>query len=134
MFFFKQVGNPSDKLYEVSKFMKAIFQLDSTSEAEITTEEEYDDLDNEEETSSIGSNIRMNVRIRQVDVRRDVVDFGRCFLAGSIAGGALGRNSAVGVCDVLTRALDRFAGCSHAYDICIECAKDLMRAGKASEE
>lgn len=104
-----------------------MLQLDSTIEVDDTTEEEDEDLENDGETKFHRKRMRIKFRINHVEVRFAVIDFGRCFLADSIAGGALRRVSTAGICVVLSSALDRFAGCNHGDDVCLDCAKDLMR-------
>lgn len=76
----------------------------------------------------------------QVDVRRTLVDFERCFACGSIAGGSLRNEDSRGHCASLFNALEKFSSCTRTVhdeelgDVCVQCEADILQKGKEFEE
>lgn len=77
----------------------------------------------------------MSLCISNIDVRRTVIEFGRCFLSGSIAGRSLRISTSIAVAMKLLSAFTRFSMCNHSSKIVFsECRKYLLLAGYLAEQ
>ena len=88
----------------------------------------------------------MRQKIGHIDVRRTLIDFGRCFCSGSIAGGALRDENSIPHAINVRNAFHKFSFCgNNAKDsfiaesrnnspICIECFSKLNESSTMSED
>ena len=129
--FFRHNGSAADEAFEVANYLASSFTVSGMTNPISNTDDE--DLD--EETPIQKGKIRIKHKINDIDVRRTVVDFGRCFGSGSIAGEALRNESSLERCIILRDALRRFGNCNHSAPrsdpgTCLDCALMLSRAGR----
>lgn len=121
----------------IAKFMNAGF-LDITNTANDNGEEGESDED-----YSLGARcLRFRHKLSSIDVRRTMIEFGRCFAVASIPGGALRNAESVPQASILEKELRRFSDCKHltipggAYnsDICQPCAQRLLGISRRVDE
>ena len=83
----------------------------------------------EDETSKAPPNgsISLRNKIEDTDIRRTVIQFGRCFISGSIAGFIMRRERSIPAARISAKALTDFSGCSHlpTSEICDGCVNFL---------
>lgn len=136
--FFKQEDYAVGESLEVGPFIATCFSLKSIVFPESLAEEDVGS-GMEDEPSKKGV-IRVKHNIPDVEVQRTIVDFGRYFCSGSLAGGSLRRSNSTVPCRNMSSALEIFASCTHnVYDdeteaICDECARRLLAVGSRYEE
>ena len=84
-------------------------------------------------TSTAGS-LLMSHQIENFDVRCTILEFGRCFCSGSIAGGVLRNSHTLQLAISIRAALEKFASCSHCGGlnvngetsrVCTDCITNL---------
>ena len=89
--------------------------------------------DNSDEDSGSGKWI-VSHKLSDIDIRRTLIEFGRCFVSGSISGRALGSNESSNQALEFSNELAKFSSWSNdkpiSYD---ECRKNLFVVGKKVE-
>jgi len=133
---FEYGGGINDEAFVVGKFMNACFCLCQNDEHRTDGDESDDDMD------IAAKRMRFRHKFGDVDIRRTLIEFGRCFLVGSIAGGALRNTLSVSLASILSSELRRFFSCAHVnvapeYNdspVCETCSKNLYKAGQRTEE
>ena len=116
--------------------------------SEESTERQVEESSDDEDACHAGNDtcpvsIRLKHKIRHVDVRRTIIDVGRCFCSGSIAGGALRDESTILHAVNLKRALQTFSICSHNVKfggndelvdipVCTSCCTGICEAGNTA--
>ena len=74
-------------------------------------------------------------RIRVNDVRRTLVEFGRCFLSCSVVGGSLQATRSITAASKLSEEFDRYTQSNNDDKIVrSDCRKNLLLAGTSTEE
>ncbi len=80
-------------------------------------------------------------KFKNVELQRKIVDFGRCFLAGSISRGSMRKSTSIQKLEALCWILYQFSKCTHLNSsyvhctACLSCSKDLSNiAVRAGEE
>jgi len=134
---FDYAGGIAHESFVVEKFMNACFALCSNTNSENNGDDDSDG-DNHIQPRSL----RVRNKFSNADVRRTLIEFGRCFVVGSIPGGLLRNSLSVDVSNMLSSALRRFFSCNHmeitttAIDaaICQACCRSLFQAGRRAEE
>ena len=71
-------------------------------------------------------------KIHDLEIRRSLIEFGRCFLSGSIPGGVLRMTSSGSEARKLSDAFVTFASCSHDNGglVCASCAQELYNKAR----
>jgi len=85
---------------------------------------------------------RFRHKLSGIDVRRTIVEFGRCFAVGSIPGGVLRNVNSVSAASDIHEALRRFSSCNHSQSeatllstpVCETCAERLLQCGRRMDE
>ena len=96
---------------------------------------EVDNANSDDELNENPGKIVVTFILRDIDVRRTLVEFGRCFLSGSIAGGSLRKTQSINVAADLSKEFTSFAECVHEVgNVCQDCRTKLLSAGYSSEE
>ncbi len=91
--------------------------------------------DSDDQIVEVPGKIHFLDKIHDVNVRRTVLEFGRCFLSGSIAAGCLRGVDSIPVALKLSQALKSFSTCIHAQQgICYACRGNLLQVGNSAEE
>ena len=98
----------SDEAYLASSLLKECFSIYN-----LVSDVEQDGGISDHEVAEISGRIIMKYRIRDIDVRRTIVEFGRCFLSGPIVGGSLRSFSSISAAQRLSEELIRFSKCNH---------------------
>lgn len=96
---------------------------------------ELDNANSDDELVEAPGKLAISFIIRDIDVRRTIIDFGRCFLSGSVAGGALRDTKSLAAATYLAAEFIRFSSCVHENDkVCLACREKLLTAGYSYEE
>jgi len=137
--FFTETDNTNDETYVVRKFISLCLAITSSADIAVDEEDEYNDDAFQEFTGKL----ILRHKFLDVDLRRTIVDFGRCFGSGSIAGGALRDYKSEVITESIISSLRSFAQCFHPMGesagafinrpICESCATALLEIGKRSE-
>ncbi len=99
--------------------------------------EDQSDCDQKRLQSSKQSNLCFLIkhRVLERDTRRCLIEFGRFFISGSIAGLSLRNESAGPTAEKLSAAFLQFSVCIHSFDVaCVDFAIELKRIAKLTEE
>jgi len=134
---FQYAGGLHHEAFVVGKFMNACFAPCHNNGSEVSDGEESD----------VGNGLslrRMRFRNKflDVDVRRSLIEFGRCFLVGSIPGGVLRNTISVNISANLSSAMRDFFSCNHIQmdgvdinvPVCESCSQALFHSGRRAEE
>ena len=73
---------------------------------------------------------------QDLDIRRAWIEFGRCFMTGSIPGGVLRMSRSVHEARKLSDALVKFSSCAHDNDgfVCHNCANELYKRARLTRD
>lgn len=127
---FSSSGGENDEAYLPSLLLIACYRIQSGR-----FDHESDDDNSDEDTADPSNELCLEHRIMDVDIRRTLIEFGRCFCSGSIAGGSLRGSCSVTSAERLSQRLRQYSLCNHGGSVvCVECRKELLSEGKASEE
>lgn len=102
--------------------------------------EDDESMNHEVDTTRISNALRMRSKMDDINVRRTCIDFGRCFIVGSIAGGSLRRNSAVAKVKELCTVLNIFSSCKHVQapwmqdHVCEICSMNFLEMSASHDE
>lgn len=110
---FGDTNEVANEEYSINKCMVACFVVCSSEEIPLDGEQSDDDL--------IVKPGRIYLKHKQsdIDVRRTIIDFGRCFGFGSIPRGALRKTESVNAANSKCSALKSFSECSHTQSVTI---------------
>ena len=111
----------------IAKFVTWFFQINLTEEASNSLGNSGSD----EEEALKPNNTAVHHKCDHIDVRRTVIDFGRFFTTGFVAGGSLRKASSVNAARLLAKELYKFSSCNHLSPsgrncLCVNCAESLM--------
>ena len=149
-FFVPGVGQIHESRF-VSEFIRAAFENQSYEipETAALNDPESDaegNTSNEVSAMVFVGKIRIKFKEENIDLRRTIIDFGRCFCVGSIAGGALRDENSISHAINVERALREFSLCVHNVEgaatnvlpetvpVCMNCAYQLNEAGLRADE
>ena len=149
--FFDEIENDANDTRPVSKFITAAFELVSKGngvwEVEYNTSSNEDCLfDDNIKTSGHKGRIFVRHRNSSIDIRGTLIDFGRCFCSGSVAGGALRDGASILHALHLKDALQKVAHCLHVqgsqigqtelegHPICSNCIYELNETATKAQE
>ena len=107
--FFNDVLEITSEVFVGARFLKAIF----TSSGSIDPVQELGDGKDEEDATQPSGATKLRFIIDDTDICRTSIDFGRCFVAGSIAGGCLRNEHHLQSSQILSDVLVRFPFCFH---------------------
>ena len=119
----------------IARIATCIFQINLTEEASNSPE----NGGSEEEEASRPDKIAVRHKCDEIDVRRTVIDFERCFTTGSAAGGSLRKASSVNAARLLAKELHKFSSSNHLNPsgstcACVYCAKSLISISHKVDE
>lgn len=107
--FSSEPHNLNDETYAVAKFIYLCLAIASSVDITVDEEDEYSD----DFVQVATGKLVLRHKFPDVDIRRTLVDFCRCFASGSIAGSALRDWQSVGFIERLVLSLRSFAQCNH---------------------
>ena len=95
----------------VSRFLKQCFSVSSRYGTVIGRTEHEDEFLGIQDNSTVTFILRH--KFDNIDLRRSIVNFGRCFLSGLISGGTVRSNASANDATMLQGCLISFHNCSH---------------------
>lgn len=140
--FFNSIPCEPDEFKSVSRFLRSAFEhISQEARGRNNTDVSDDDELNFMVHDACVGKLRFKHKVQHVDVRRTLIDFGRCWCSGSIAGGALRDEKSIEYALHLKNLLEEFSICSHCvqeisegqalddYSICENCCNAICEAG-----
>lgn len=131
---FSDSHDTNSETFVVGKLISLFLAI--TSSDDVAIEEE--DVFTEDAVDIVTGKLVVRFKYPDVDIRRTLVDFCRCFPAGSIAEGTLRDGRSVNCVERLVFCLHSFAQCSHQTvncvgPVCETCAASLLSLRKTTE-
>ena len=119
-----------DEAHVVSRFLKQCFSVSSRNRTVVERTEHEDEFLGRSDNSTVIFVLRH--KFDDIDLRRSIANFARCFLSGSIAGITVRSNASANDTTMLQGCLISFQNCSHRAGpfICTNCALQLRKSAE----
>ena len=130
--FFQEDLSSGQEEYYVSKFLRCCYTVSTMTESGNigADDDEYEEHNNQKRLYFLSHNFD------DIELRRSITNFGRCFLSGSIAGAAVRNKNSSKHASILQSHLLKLAGCGSMTDNSVwsECTSQLLFAAKEFRE
>ena len=130
--FFQEDLSSGQEEYYVSKFLRCCYTVSTMTESGNigADDDEYEEHNNQKRLYFLSHNFD------DIELRRSITNFGRCFLSGSIAGAAVRNKNSSKHASILQSHLLKLAGCGSMTDNSVwsECGSQLLFAAKEFRE